>query len=324
MSKSRERKWTVLVVPHGSGAPRSIPVTERALRVVGSVAVAFLLVVLIGVGVLIARLGSLHDVDESMVYADDPEIVELQSQLDDLNGNIDSIRLADSRLRASVALPSDEATLWERLMRRTEQPRLEARSLPSRITVAPPSAPAAAADLGTGNQPSATQGAEIESTAAAADSLVRATGDVAGKLDALADSVDGARKASRGGELVLSSAWIDSALANATSPPKSPIRVAKAGAAVYVAAPPRTLIAAPSSGRVVGVTAGSNGTYQLVLEHEGGLRSVYDKCGEVLVHEGERVAAGQIIARSAEKPGTPLRYEIRKGAQRIDPLTDLK
>ena len=46
----QQRRWTVMVVPHGSDSPRSISVSVRALKAVGTAAGILGLVAMIGLG----------------------------------------------------------------------------------------------------------------------------------------------------------------------------------------------------------------------------------------------------------------------------------
>ena len=54
------RRWTVLLVSHDSEAPRTYSVSERAIRVGVLLGIAVTLVAMIGLGTVIANLGSLN------------------------------------------------------------------------------------------------------------------------------------------------------------------------------------------------------------------------------------------------------------------------
>ena len=85
-------------------------------------------------------------------------------------------------------------------------------------------------------------------------------------------------------------------------------------------------IRAARAGRVV--FTGRRGAYGLlvVLEHEGGFSSWYAHNSRVLVKSGQRVKAGERIAksgRSGRASGTHLHFEIRHRGKPLDPLTFL-
>jgi murein DD-endopeptidase MepM/ murein hydrolase activator NlpD len=65
----------------------------------------------------------------------------------------------------------------------------------------------------------------------------------------------------------------------------------------------------------------------LVLEHEGGLSTVYGHNSQLLVSQGDIVRAGQTIARlgSTGRSSAPhLHFEVREGGDAVDPLKYLQ
>ena len=52
-----DRRWTVMVVPHGSDSPRSFSVSERAVRAGVYVGSVLALMTIIGLGSAIATTG---------------------------------------------------------------------------------------------------------------------------------------------------------------------------------------------------------------------------------------------------------------------------
>ena len=103
------RRWTVMFIPHDTERPHSISVSGRAVRVAASVAMAVVLVALIGVGATIAQRGEVGEVGvtraaergrEGGVVAPSADVESLREQVRALNGSLDTIRKADARLRA--------------------------------------------------------------------------------------------------------------------------------------------------------------------------------------------------------------------------------
>ncbi len=81
-------------------------------------------------------------------------------------------------------------------------------------------------------------------------------------------------------------------------------------------------ILAMKDGRVV--SAGYSGGYGnvVILEHTGGIRTLYAHCSRLLVSSGERVSKGQVIAlvgSTGNSTGPHLHIEFRKGGKRYDP-----
>ena len=92
---------------------------------------------------------------------------------------------------------------------------------------------------------------------------------------------------------------------------------------IDVAAPEGTPIRAAADGRVL-FSAPQQGYGNLIIvEHEGGLLTLYAHNRENLVRDGERVRLGQVIARMGEGTATSgpyLHFEVRVGGQPKNPL----
>lgn len=83
------------------------------------------------------------------------------------------------------------------------------------------------------------------------------------------------------------------------------------------------LIRAAASGRVV--HAGRGGSYGrfVIIDHGGGLQTLYAHASRLLVKRGTRVAAGDPVAevgRSGNARGTHLHFEVRRNGVPVDPL----
>lgn len=90
-----------------------------------------------------------------------------------------------------------------------------------------------------------------------------------------------------------------------------------------LAAPEGTPIAAAAEGLVL--YAGEQQGYgtMVILQHDAGLITLYAHNLENLVKEGQRVRAGQIIARvgtSGRTSGPHCHFEVRQGTAALDPL----
>jgi murein DD-endopeptidase MepM/ murein hydrolase activator NlpD len=95
---------------------------------------------------------------------------------------------------------------------------------------------------------------------------------------------------------------------------------------IDIAAPEGTPIGAAAEGQVV--YAGSQSGYGsiVIVRHEAGLLTLYAHASAVLVRQGERVAAGQPIARvgrSGRTSGPHLHFEVREGTRPRNPLVYL-
>lgn len=93
---------------------------------------------------------------------------------------------------------------------------------------------------------------------------------------------------------------------------------------IDIAAPAGTSVKAAAAGTVAAITTDTSGTPIIVLRHEGGLLTVYAGVDSVTVKKGDTVSRGQTIAKV--KAGDPafLHFEVRKGADSVDPITYLQ
>jgi murein DD-endopeptidase MepM/ murein hydrolase activator NlpD len=75
--------------------------------------------------------------------------------------------------------------------------------------------------------------------------------------------------------------------------------------------------------------AGTDAAYGLfvLLRHSGGYETMYGHASRLLVHEGDSVQAGQVIAlsgSSGRSTAPHLHFEIRRAGRSLDPLTVVK
>jgi len=65
----------------------------------------------------------------------------------------------------------------------------------------------------------------------------------------------------------------------------------------------------------------------VLIRHDNGYVSAYAHNGEIAVKHGEKVKRGQAIAKSGQSGNVTspqLHFEIRKGAQPVDPMPHLQ
>ena len=96
---------------------------------------------------------------------------------------------------------------------------------------------------------------------------------------------------------------------------------------IDIAAEEGTPIRAAASGRVV--FAGPRGTYGLavIIEHGGGLSTLYAHCSRIMVEVGDSVGTSTVIAlagNTGNSRGPHLHLEVQKNGVPLDPLTLLE
>lgn len=86
-----------------------------------------------------------------------------------------------------------------------------------------------------------------------------------------------------------------------------------------------TPIYASEAGTVIVAQGGWNGGYGLyiIIDHGGGLTSLYAHASKIFVKKGDRVERGEVIAMvgtTGRSTGTHLHYEVRENGRRVNPL----
>lgn len=156
------KRWTLLVIPHDTQQPRSVAVTERALRLAGVGTGIVLIAALVGVAAVTRWAAQPRGGDAAAIRT-----AERQALLDSLQrGELDSLR------RTVQALDATIRTI---------------RGADARLSMASGLAPADSTTL--------RAHAELPRTRAVADSLLRGASAVARRIEAMADSAQRARQA---------------------------------------------------------------------------------------------------------------------------------
>lgn len=94
-----------------------------------------------------------------------------------------------------------------------------------------------------------------------------------------------------------------------------------------IACPINTPIRAAQPGKVVKVAIQPVFGRLVLLEHSDGTRTLYAHARKVLVHEGQKVKKGQVIARvgmSGRTTGPHLHFQVFKAGKTVNPLAVLK
>jgi len=98
-------------------------------------------------------------------------------------------------------------------------------------------------------------------------------------------------------------------------------------AGIDIPAPTGTNIVAAASGRVA--FAGTQGGYgrTIILDHGGGIMTLYAHNSQLMVSEGAQVSQGSVIAKAGStgmSTGPHLHFEVRENGKYVDPMPWLK
>lgn len=96
---------------------------------------------------------------------------------------------------------------------------------------------------------------------------------------------------------------------------------------IDIGAPNGKNVIAAGAGKVI--TAGTLGSYgkAVIIDHGGGIMTLYAHNSKLLVSNGDTVSSGQVIAligSTGASTGPHLHFEVRKNGQYVDPIPYLK
>ncbi len=292
-----KRRWTIVVVPQGSSATKIFELSQTALKLVGSLAIA------IGAAVLLLGYGMVRrSVD--MARAE-----RLEQENTDLAGDLDRIRGRVSTLSDSIAS----------LEKRDVQVRLLANLDPIDPDVR------AAGIGGPGGRGAPETPSELlgrsEEVRVNLEALIRRANLLSSSFREAADSL--ARHADRLAStpsIMPTSGWLSSAFSRMRTHPI--LHYARAHEGIDVTAPMGAPIEAPASGTVTqaGWEAGYGNV--VVIDHGYGITTRFAHASRLLVRRGDRVKRGDRIAlvgNTGLSTGPHLHYEVHVNGRPVNP-----
>jgi len=293
-----KRRWTLVLVPHGSEPSRIVEVSYSVLRVAASAAAGFLVLVLLAGYATISRTtdfsrtAKLQQENEALVR----ELGELNGRLATLADTLTRISQRDARIRVLANLePID--------------PQVQAAGIGG------PSA-----NLGLlGVTGMARRSAEIRIDLGA---LIRRANLLASSFREAADSLafHSARLAATP-SIMPTQGWLSSAFSSMRAHPI--LHTARPHEGIDVSAPMGSPIEAPAAGVVT--SAGWEAGYgnKVVIDHGFGIVTKFAHASKLLVRTGQRVSRGQRIAlvgNSGLATGPHLHYEVLVKGRPVNPL----
>jgi murein DD-endopeptidase MepM/ murein hydrolase activator NlpD len=295
------RRWTILIVPHGAHASRGLEVSARAFKWLagfGSVALTALLVFAIMTvtkSIDLSRLDRMESVNQALTQ----ELEIARQQMTELKDTITAITVRDREMRLVAGL-------------------------------VPTNADVQMAGIGGPVQWSGTDsllaedrtGREALDLRLELDGLIRRAGLLAGSFVEASESLSSHHdRMQRTPSIMPTLGYLSSKFARSRIHPI--FHEARAHEGIDISAPMGTPIQASAGGLVVDV--GNQGGYGLIvtLDHGYGLVTRYAHLSKTLVRTGQRVKRGDNIAevgRSGIATAPHLHYEVMVRGQQQDPL----
>ncbi len=296
------RRWTVMIVPHGSDSPRTIAVSEGYLRTglwAGGVVGGLVLVAaLAGLGGMLmpGRFGTYDSRSLSR------EVRELRSRVAIFQDTLSQLVKRDERLRLLAGLPpADSEARAVALM----ESRL---AIDSELTL--PESPTPVRRL------SSVARLDIDGLIDRANTLTESFAE-------LSDSIQKTQQRFASTPSIMPTAgWLTSHFSRSRFHPV--LHMSRAHEGIDVAAPMGSPIVAPASGVVARVARESGYGLIVEIDHGNGIVTKYAHCSRITVRQGQRVTRGEEIAavgNTGLSTGPHLHYEIHVNGKVVDPLT---
>lgn len=287
---TQQRRWTFLVVPHGSDSPRSFSLSETLLKRLAVCAGVVGLIAATGVGVAFSHLALKlrHTDDQSLLGS----VSLMQARLDSLDDTLRAISRRDQQIRLLAGLSADS------LAQHADS------------SVGP--------TLAIGNVTEMTVGSksDIDVMIKRANSLAASFAEVSGTL------AHNSEKMARIPSIMPTAGWLSSNFSLSRFHPI--LHYARPHEGIDVSAPMGAPIVAPAGGIVRLITWETGYGNVLEIDHGDGIVTKYAHCSKIVVRLGEKVKRGQIIANVGStglSTGPHVHYEIHVNGKVVDPLT---
>ncbi|HYT83802.1 MAG TPA: peptidoglycan DD-metalloendopeptidase family protein [Gemmatimonadales bacterium] len=302
MRKKAERRWTLMMVPHGSGSSRAVEVSQTVVKTligIGSVvALTFLVlgVAAISRGVSITKSRALEN--ENRLLAG--EIQRMRERLARIQDTLTRFGEREQELRLLAGLTPTDRGVQQAGIGGPAGTWSERDSL---------------AALGPSGQQALAARVDVDALSRRANVLVRSLNEAYDSL-----SRHQARLAAMP-SIMPTKGWLTSAFMRERVHPI--LHLARPHEGIDVTAPMSAEIEAPASGIVTEVRWEEGYGNMITLDHGYGLVTRYAHCSKILVARGTRVKRGQTIAlvgSTGLSTGPHLHYEVWVNGHPVDPI----
>jgi murein DD-endopeptidase MepM/ murein hydrolase activator NlpD len=285
-----DRRWTVMVVPHGSDSPRSFSISERAVRAAAYTGSVLGLMAIVGLGSAIATTGrfvsrAIRPTEANAMDSRTSDVSEVARRVASLRDTLNVIRKREEQIRMLAGLPATDSGI-------------------------------AAPNAGTGDSSQVPIDTDVETLIQRADLL-------SARFAAVTDSLEvNAQRFASVPSIMPTAGWLTSQFSRNRKHPL--LHISRPHEGIDVTAPMGAPIIAPASGTVTKVATESGYGKVLEIDHGNGIVTRYAHCSRIDVRQGQRVTRGQRVAAVGStglSTGPHLHYEIHINGKVVDPLT---
>lgn len=318
------KHWTILIVPPGTGTTRTIHIGPRARRaIIGGAATAAFLVV--GAVTILftpyatpsARLLLLQNARL------ETQLTQIDKRLATLDDTLAALGARDQQMRLLAGLPTEIVgatgpTTAPVDSAGTGNSAEVAAGVPGAVGTVDSKTIAAAAP---GSSPKPFEG-RLAFKHADIDVMIRRASELSQSFRAVSDTL--ARNFERLAStpsIMPTTGWLSSQFSLSRFHPI--LHLSRPHEGIDLSAPMGAPIVAPAAGRVISVSnePGYGNTFQ--IDHGNGIITKFAHCSRIVVHIGQQVTRGQLIAtvgNTGLATGPHLHYEVHVNGKPVDPL----
>ena len=313
-----EKRWTILIIPPGTGGTRTLHVGERTRRllVAGLVSVALLVVVAVGI------LFTPYATPSARLLASENERLRAELQGIDtriaaLSDTLAAIGIRDQQIRLLAGLPGD-STADPSVAGAVAAMGGASRALAS----ATPGTTASAGATPSTGLPKPFLGRLGFGARPDIEGLIKRATALSANFRAVNDTLTlNFERLANTPSIMPTTGWLSSHFTQSRFHPI--LHASRAHEGIDLAAPMGAPIIAPAAGRVISVAnePGYGRTFQ--IDHGSGIITRFAHCSRIIVHVGQVVTRGQPIAtigNSGLSTGPHLHYEVHVNGKPVDPL----
>ncbi len=297
-----ERRWTLVLVPPGSGASKVIEVSQTLVKLAAGLVVVFALAaLLLGYGTVsrsidISRNTKLER--ENAVLAE--QIGQLHGRVNILSDTLQLIAQRDARIRLLANLDPND-------------PQVQLAGIGG--PAGPVPASARLRDAGILGQRSQEIRVDLNALIRRANLLAYSFKEAGDSLAAHSDRLSAMPS------IMPTAGWLSSAFSSMREHPV--LHVARPHEGIDVTTPMGSAIEAPAAGVVISAKWETGYGNTIELDHGFDLTTRYAHASKLLVHVGQHVARGERIAlvgNTGLATGPHLHYEVHVNGKPVDPL----
>ncbi|MEP7325154.1 MAG: M23 family metallopeptidase, partial [Gemmatimonadota bacterium] len=292
-----KRRWTLVIVPPGSGASKVFEVSQSLLKLAAGVGVvAFLVSVVLGYSTYSRSLHLSHaSAVEKENQALSTEVAQMAGRIDSLSDTLDVIAQRDSRIRLLANLDPIDPQVRQAGIGGPE------REVPRPASLVVREASRVQVDLST---------------------LVRRANLLAASFREAAESLASNRQRLEAMPSIMpTQGWLSSAFSSMRAHPI--LHISRPHEGIDVSAPMGAPIEAPANGVVISARWENGYGNTLEISHGYGIVTRFAHASKLLVAVGERVTRGQrvaLVGSTGLATGPHLHYEVHVNGKPVDPL----